>query len=91
MENKVGFFEVSPGNKSMTRILVFILIITGIEWGSAILGVGLYMYVNNKESLPVIVTSITGMLTAITTFAGGWKIIQKTEETKQMEATGANV
>jgi len=92
METKpTGFFEEAPGVKSLTRVLVFALIVYGIFASAAILVAGLTKYVqcDGKESLVGIVIASASLLTSISTFAAGWKLIQKPMENKQQAETTA--
>lgn len=94
MDNqKVGFFEEAPGQFSMTRLLVFMLISYAILMSATVGIFGLIKYYNsNAGTLMDVVMAIGSLLTSISVFAASWKLIQKpmekeSEEPKPPEAS----
>lgn len=85
------FLEESPGNDSATRLYIMMIIIAALLWNTAILSAGLYMYIQGRETLTVIVGAITAVSGAIITLTGIWKVQQKKEETKQLEVKNVSV
>lgn len=85
MDNpKTGFFEEAPGQFSMTRLLVFMLIAYAIVISGAVGFVGLVGVAHGTGgTLLGVVTSVASMLTSISAFAAGWKLIQKPMEKEQ--------
>ena len=85
MKKLIGFFEESEGNKSMTRLLVFMLIAYAILISAGVTIVGLVNYLrpHSTETLGSIVTSAGSLLCSISAFAGGWKLIQKPMENNE--------
>ena len=82
-----GFFEESPGNFSMTRLLVFILIVYAVAMSGAIGLVGLYKFATfvpllgvSPPTLMDIVLAMGSLLSSVTAFAAGWKLLQKPME-----------
>jgi hypothetical protein len=85
---KTGFFEEAPGNSSMTRLLVFLLIVYAIVMSACIGIVGLVQYYHGKDTLMNVIVAAGAFLTSISTFAAGWKLIQKPmEKTNDQDST----
>lgn len=84
MENKTGFFQESPNNNSIGRLIIFILSVTGVLFSGAMLAVGLYKYatVSGGESLATISASCSGLLVSVCGTALTFKAISKKDETK---------
>lgn len=76
------FFEEAPGVKSHTRLMITVLIGYGILSSLAVLVVGLAMYHQSKEALPIVVAASTGNISTISALAIAWKQMQKVVETK---------
>lgn len=67
----INFFKESNGELSMTRLIVFILVIYAMLLTSII-------YYISKD-----VTQCMTSFGTITTIAATWKLVQKTQESKQ--------
>ena len=77
----MGYFKDDKGNKSMTRLLVFIAAI--VAYVISLATVTALIYFNSLEDpneLPT--TSIVPIITSLLAYAGLKKVFQKREETK---------
>lgn len=81
---KIGFFQESPNNYSVGRLIIFILSVTGVLFSGAMLGAGLFKYITTSggESLGTISASCSGLLVSVCGTALTFKAISKKEETK---------
>lgn len=80
---QIGFFDEAPGQKSSTRLQIFILVVNGIFIGDMLVGFGLYKYcTGGAESLGGIVTAASSYLAANVIPLIVWKSISKNQETK---------
>jgi K+-transporting ATPase c subunit len=78
---KTGFFEEAEGVKSMTRLLVFMLIAYAILISGSVGIVGLVkFYKSANGSLMDVVIAVGSLLTSISAFAATWKLVQKPME-----------
>jgi len=77
METKIGFFEEGAGNKSITRLIVFLIVVNAIIFGDVVLLRGLFA---TPLDLMGAVTAFTTMVGSMATFAASWKLIQKPME-----------
>lgn len=84
MENGTGFFDESPNNRSIGRLIIFILSMVGILFSGAVMVAGLYKYLqcDSKESLAIITASSTSMLVSVTATAMTFKTLSKSQENK---------
>lgn len=85
---KTGFFEETPGEKSSTRLSIFIILINGLLILDSIVCCGLYVFL---KSLGVNI-SLLGVCTAATTIFAAtiiplitWKQLSKAQEAKNSE------
>lgn len=84
MEEKTGFFQESPNNNSIGRLIIFILSVTGVLFSGSMLGAGLYKYITTSggESLGTISASCSGLLVSVCGTALTFKAISKKDENK---------
>ena len=67
---KIGTFEVSPGNKSSSRITAFISIMTSLAFSLIIILVGCYIAILNKE-VSALIAAAGAAGTQFAVIAGG--------------------
>lgn len=84
MENKTGFFEETPGQKSSTRLNIFIVLLNGLILVDAVAFAGIYRYIYQlqHEELLAIVTAASVLLGSTVLPVIGWKSIAKGQENK---------
>lgn len=85
MENeKIGFFDESPNQKSSTRLNIFIVLINGLILVDAIAFAGIYAYIYKEQHEPLlaIVTAASVILGSTVLPVIGWKSISKSQENK---------
>lgn len=81
-----GFFEEVAGQKSMTRLCIFILIVAGVIQVSAIIAAGVLVFVKSSGagvSLLAICTAAGTLFTGVVVPCLIWKNVQKGNESPE--------
>lgn len=83
--NKIGFLEEAPGEKSMSRLMVAVIMANSLLTSNAVLIVGLIKYLQGGESdfIGVVLTA-GGLITTGSAVAMGWKYSSKSQEIKSL-------
>ena len=79
----MGYFKDDKGNKSMTRLLVFIAAITGCTLSVGVFVLISYLCINhpdNLEKVPFLI--LVEIIVGLFTYAGLKKVFQKRAENK---------
>ena len=85
-----GFFEETDGQKSMTRLCIFLLIVAGIVQVSAIIAAGAMVFIKSAGagvSLLAICTAAGTLFTSVVVPCLIWKNVQKGNEQPETTTT----